>query len=542
MLLRSFLVASLCCAVVFGQSQYSWDNLPKAAVPTFKKDTFNIKKFGAIADGLTLNTKSINAAIDACNKNGGGVVLVPEGVWITGPIELKSNVNLSLSRNAVLDFTRDFNQYLLVKTNWEGLETYRNQSPISGTNLVNVAITGKGVVDGNGDIWRAVGRNRLTESDWKHQVASGGMLSEDGKTWYPSPQSEKGEKLYKSGELKKLSSQADFESIKDFLRPNLLVLTRCKKVLLEGVIFQNSPAWCVHPLMCEDVTIRNVTVKNPEYAHNGDALDLESCKNVLVEGCTLDAGDDGICIKSGRDEQGRKRGMPTENVVVRNCYVYRAHGGFVIGSEMSGGAKNIFAYNLTFMGTDKGLRFKTARGRGGMVENIYCKNIYMKDIIDEAIYFDMYYFTKSPKPGEKVEAPKVTEATPQFQNFYISNIVCDGAAKGIFVRGLPEMSIKNIHISDVSIRADKGVELFEAENLDLKNITVATKELNPIVYIENCNGLQLQNFKNVNMAKVLFSINGERNKQLVVTKTDVSNAEQKVVFAPGVSESVLQIK
>jgi polygalacturonase len=188
--------------------------------------------------------------------------------------------------------------------------------------------------------------------------------------------------------------------------------------------------------MCQDVTVRNVTARNPWYAQNGDGIDVESCKNVLIEDCIFDVGDDGICIKSGRDEQGRKRAMPTENLIVNNCIVYAAHGGFVIGSEMSGGARNLCVSNCTFIGTDIGLRFKTTRGRGGVVENIYVKNINMKDIVGEAILFDMYYAAVDPikLSGEKRDAPKtellpVTDATPQFKNFYIENIVCNGAER-----------------------------------------------------------------------------------------------------------------
>ena len=203
--------------------------------------------------------------------------------------------------------------------------------------------------------------------------------------------------------------KAFYESIKDFLRPNLVLLTNCKYILLEGVTFQNSPAWCLHPLMSEHLTVRNVFVKNPWYAQNGDGIDVESCKNVLIENSVFDVGDDGLCMKSGRDAEGRKRAMPVENVIIRGCTVYSSHGGFVIGSEMSGGARNIYVSNCTFIGADIGLRFKTTRGRGGVVENIFIKDIYMKDIPAEAILFDMYYMAKDPVvlAGEKRELPKV---------------------------------------------------------------------------------------------------------------------------------------
>src|SRR5688500_16001106 len=229
--------------------------------------------------------------------------------------------------------------------------------------------------------------------------------------------------------------------------------------------------------MSEHLTVRNVFVKNPWYAQNGDGIDLESCKNVLIENSTFDVGDDGICIKSGRDEAGRKRAMPTQDVIIRNCVVYHAHGGFVIGSEMSGGAKNIWVDNCTFIGTDIGIRFKTTRGRGGVVENIWISNITMKDIIGEAILFDMYYAAQDPiaLAGEKREPPKVeakpvTEETPQFRNVYINNVVAYGAEKAIFVRGLPEMNVKGIVMQNMVIQAKIGLDMTEGSNITLRNV------------------------------------------------------------------------
>ena len=436
--------------------------LPSVQQTSFKADTFNIVKYGAKADGQFLNTKSINAAIEACNKKGGGVVVIPGGIWLTGPIVLKSNVNLHLQKNALVQFTGDFNEYPLVPGNWEGLEQMRNQSPISANNASNIAISGYGIIDGNGDFWRMVKKDKLTESQWKKLVSSGGMLSADKKTWYPSEKSFKGSQLKNPGEITADKTAAFYDSVKDFLRPNMVVLTSCKKVLLEGITFQNSPAWCLHPLMCEELTVRNVYAKNPWYAQNGDGIDVESCKNVLIENSTFDVGDDGICIKSGRDAAGRKRGMPTENMLVRNCVVYHAHGGFVIGSEMSGGARNLYVNDCTFIGTDVGLRFKTTRGRGGQWK-IFINNIVMKDIAGEAILFDMYYAAQDPVPlaGEKREPPKVeslpvTEATPQFRKFYITNVSCNGAATAIFVRGLPEMNVQQIELSNMVLASNEG--------------------------------------------------------------------------------------
>jgi polygalacturonase len=526
---------------------YSWDNLPVVAKTFFKKDTFNIIKYGAKNDGITLNSKAINDAIIACHKKGGGVVLVPKGMWLTGPIELKSNVNLHLQKNAILQFTKDFNQYPLVASNWEGLPQMRNQSPLWATNQTNIAITGFGIVDGAGDAWRMVKKDKLTESQWSKLIASGGLLSEDKKMWYPTQHSVIASKMKNAGEITSDKTPEFYQSIKDFLRPNLLVFTSCKKILLEGVTFQNSPAWNIHPLMCEDLTVRNVYAKNPWYAQNGDGIDIESCKNVLIEGSTFDVGDDGICIKSGRDAAGRKRGMPTENVIIRNSTVYHAHGGFVIGSEMSGGAKNIFVSDCSFIGTDIGLRFKTTRGRGGVIEKIFVKNINMKEIIGEAILFDMYYAAVDPVPlkGEKRDAPKVellpvTEETPVFRDFHINNVVCDGASKAVFIRGLPELSISNITMENLTIKAKEGVDIQEARNVLLNNVNLIIANANPLINISNGNNIGFKNI-NYNSASLLFRVSGDRNSAIKANGLDVTKTKTTTEFLAGAEEKSLQI-
>ncbi|OQP62278.1 glycoside hydrolase [Niastella populi] len=521
------------------RSPYNWNNLPKIAEPKFRRDTFNIEKFGAVADGLTLNTVSINRAIATCSSKGGGVVLVPGGIWLTGPVEMKSNVNLHLERDAILLFTSDFDQYPLVEGTYEGRRSARNQSPIFGNDLQNIAITGRGVVDGNGDVWRMVGKDKLTEREWKAKKASGGLVSADDRIWFPSAKTKLAHEQRRGTAILPGQTLKDFEDIKDFLRPNLVVFNNCKKVLLEGVTFQNSPAWCLHPVMCEDLTVRNVFAKNPDYAQNGDGLDVESCRNVLIEGCTFDVGDDGICIKSGKDEEGRKRGKPTENVIVRNNIVYKGHGGFVVGSEMSGGARNIFVYDCSFMGTNIGLRFKTARGRGGVVENIFVKNIRMKDIVEDAILWDMYYFTKPPAAGEKTEVPEVTEATPRFRNFQLSDIVCNGAKRGIFIRGLPEMKVMGIELSNIVLKTDKGAEIIEASEISMKNVTLISKNAGPVVYVESGSNITLNGFKYASDAGLLFSINGEKNKNIRVVNARIPNSAGKVAFSNGANPAVL---
>lgn len=522
---------------------------PVVQTVSFRSDTINIVNHGAKGDGHFLNTTAINKAIEQSSLQGGGVVLIPSGLWLTGPIILKSNVNLHLKRDAILFFTDDFDQYKLIAANWEGQPAWRNQSPISGTDLTNIAITGSGVIDGNGDAWRMVKKSKLTDSQWKNLVNSGGVVDKSSQIWYPSEKSLAGSKDKKAGVMTAGTSSSDYEHIKDFLRPNLLVLTNCKKVLLEGVTIQNSPAWNLHPLLCEDLTLRRLLVRNPWYGQNGDGVDIESCKNVLIEDCTFDVGDDGICIKSGRDKSGRERGKPTENVLIRNNVVYHAHGGFVIGSEMSGGAKNIWVQDCSFIGTDIGLRFKTKRGRGGTVENIFIENINMIDIPGEAILFDMYYEAVDPVPmagekREKVKAEKipVTEETPQFKNFHIKNVFVNGAEKGIFFRGLPEMNIQDITIEKVTIQAKKGIDIIEACNIKLKDITIFSKETAPVVHIENAQNIVFENLKYQDDATLLFDLYGENSKNIQVIKTDVNKAKTISKIASGLSKSVLKIK
>lgn len=530
------------------EQQYSFDNLPTVKGTSFKKDTINILSYGAKNDGITLNTKSINSAIQAMSKKGGGVVVIPAGLWLSGPVELKSNVNLHLQKNSLLQFTKDFKQYELVKGNWEGFPQMRNQSPIWANDQVNIAITGFGIIDGGGDAWRMVKRDKLTESQWKKLLASGGLVSENKKIWYPSALTMKGSTMKDPGKISADKTPEFYESIKDFLRPNLMVLYRCKQILLEGVTFQNSPAWNLHPLMSEDITVRNIYVKNPWYAQNGDGIDIESCKNVLIEGSTFDVGDDGICIKSGRDAAGRERGVPTENVIIRNSTVYHAHGGFVIGSEMSGGAKNIFISDCTFIGTDIGLRFKTTRGRGGVVENIYAKNINMKDIAGEAILFDMYYAAVDPVPltGEQRTAPKVellpvTEETPIFRKFYIENVVCDGAAKAVFVRGLPEMSISDIYLNHLVMKADEGVDIQEAKNIQLTNVHLDIPKAKPLLYVQNGKSVYFKNIDYTN-AELLIRVSGDQNKDLKMSGTATAKAKALSEFTHDAKPVVLEIK
>ncbi|MBL0740977.1 glycosyl hydrolase family 28 protein [Chryseolinea lacunae] len=518
--------------------------LPHIAEVSFRKDTFNITAFGAKPDGITLNSKNIQSAIDSCHRAGGGTVVIPAGLWLTGPLTLRSHVNLHVATDAVLQFSSNTNDYALLKTNWEGVEAIRAQSPIYAEDAVNIAITGGGTLDGAGQVWRPVKKSKLTPPEWEQRVASGGVLNDNKDTWYPTERALLGSKAKRPGVIAEGYDLEKAAAIKEFLRPNMVSLVRCKRVLLEGVTFQNSPAWCLHPLLTQHLVLRNLTVRNPWNAQNGDGVDIESCRNVLVENSTFDVGDDGICIKSGRDEEGRKRGVPTEDVVVRHCTVFHGHGGFVVGSEMSGGARNIFVSDCNFLGTDVGLRFKTTRGRGGIVEKIYVDNIRMTNIGGAAILFDMYYMAKDPlavfsgedKPS--IEFQPVNEGTPQFRDITIRGVACKGAETAIFVRGLPEMNIARIALEDIVVESKHGLVCTEGDAVSLKNATL---------YCDDEIVVDLQDSKNVVLdnvhykpGKTFLSVKGGRSKDVRLLNATVATNEIKL--GPGLSDKIIKRK
>lgn len=459
-------------------------DMPRVEQPAFADYEVNIRNFGAISDGATLNTKAINDAIQAVHAKGGGKVIIPGGFWLTGPIELLSNVNLYTEPNALVVFTGDFDAYPIIATSFEGMETRRCQSPISARNAENIAITGYGTFDGSGDSWRPVKKDKLTASQWDKLVKSGGVLDSEKRIWYPTAGSLKGAmacKMFNNPEG--IGTDAEWEEIKPWLRPVMVNIVKSKKVLLEGVTFKNSPSWCLHPLSCEHITVNNVKVFNPWYSQNGDAIDLESCKNALIVNSIFDAGDDAICIKSGKDAEGRKRGEPCQNVIVKNNTVLHGHGGFVVGSEMSGGVKNVYVSDCTFLGTDVGLRFKSTRGRGGVVEGIHINNIYMMNIPNEPLLFDLFYGGKGAgeEPEEelakrmKTAVPPVTVETPAFRDIHISNIYCKGAGRAMFFNGLPEMPIRNVSVRNVVITdAQEGAVISQAEGVTLDKMRIET--------------------------------------------------------------------
>ena len=522
--------------------------MPVVPEPGFPEYTVSITDFGAVNDGQTLNTKAINDAINDVNVKGGGKVVIPHGLWLTGPIILKNNINLYIAEGALVIFSSDKNLYPLIETSFEGNNTVRCISPIYGKNLENVAITGNGIFDGTGEVWRPVKKEKVTESQWKNFTRSGGVISNDGKTWYPSKSYLDGQNISEMNVPTQLTKPEDFIKIKDFLRPVMVSLVNCKKILIDGPVFQNSPAWCLHPLMCEDLTIRNVTVKNPWYSQNGDGLDIESCKNTLVYNSNFDVGDDAICVKSGKDKDGRKRASPTENLVIKNCIVYHGHGGVTIGSEMSGGVKNVSVSACTFIGTDVGLRFKSNRGRGGVVENIYFSNINMINIPTQAISFNMFYGGLSSAEilaegtsikKAKGEIPGVTVETPRFKNISIKNITCKGALQAAFLEGLPEMNLENITLENIDIEAENGFECHDANGLSIKGLRLNTHN-SPAIQLINSRNIDIEKLEVPKNQNTNIEIKGALSKNITIRSVNTLN-ENKIIIGKEVNQTTVKV-
>jgi polygalacturonase len=493
-------------------------DMPLLHRPTFPDHIANLINYGGIPDGITLNTKAFEDAFADLNGKGGGTLIIPAGVWFTGPIVFCSNVNMHLEKGAVIVFSPDFDLYPLVSTIYEGQTTRRCQSPISGRNLENVAITGEGVIDGSGNAWRPLKRSKVPEDYWKKVIQSGGALKDEG-FWFPTEKSLRGEIMNANTPGERFTEQ-DYLSFKDYLRPVMVNFIECTNVFLEGATFQNSPSWNIHPLLCTNVIIDQITVRNPSYSQNGDGLDVESCHNVLILNSNFDVGDDGICIKSGKDEEGRLRARPTGNVIIDNCKVFQGHGGVVVGSEMSGGVRNIVVRNCQFLGTDVGLRFKAGRGRGGIVENIYIQDIYMFDIATEAFLFDLYYGGK----GLGEPAPEVDETTPIFRNIHVKNLTARNVRRALFFNGLPEMNITDVTAENIVISSALGAEISESDGVVFRDIRIMAAT-GPDFLLHNVKNIRIENPSTSPIVTV--SVSGDSSENIQIPGYRADNPSKK---------------
>ena len=403
-------------------------------VPEFPAHDFLLTDYGGIGDGHTLNTNAFQHAMEACSAAGGGRVVVGSGKWLTGPIQLLSHVNLYLAADAIVQFSSDHSLYPTIAGHGSATP------PLFAVGVDDIAITGSGIFDGAGDTWRPVKKEKMTPAQWSALLSSGGELSADGKIWFPA--GETGNRL----------------------RPVLLSLINCHHILISGVLLRNSPKFVFCPNHCSDLTMDHTRIFNDWWAQNGDGIDISACRKVVLYECTVNAGDDGICMKSSGSASD---GPALQDVVIAGCTVYRAHGGFVIGSNTDGGMHDIFVTGCHFIGTDVGLRFKSNIGRGGLVDDIYISDIQMQNIVREAVLFDTYYENIEVGLDKDPNKPKPQDKTPEFRDFHISRIYCNGAQTGIVITGLPQMPVSKISFDSLEIHSTKGLVATQARDIDL---------------------------------------------------------------------------
>jgi polygalacturonase len=484
--------------------------MPEIRLPAIPDRVCSIVDYGAVGDSLTTNTEAFAKAIAACAADGGGRVVVPSGTWLTGPIVLKSNIELHLESGSLLLFSRNLQDY--------GFDIKQKEQNfarlISGNGLHDVAITGDGIINGNGDAWRPVKRSKLTPSQWSKLVKSGGFADDD--TWWPYPE---GKTL---GNLDK--------------RPELILLEKCAALLIDGVTLVNSPFYALHVNKSEHAVIRRVKVNNDPSFQNGDGFDIRESKNVVIYQNRITAGDDGMAIGAGGTFKPEAPAA-TQNIVLADNTVFKGHAGFAIGSVVRQGVKNVSVRNETFIGTDTGLRFKSAIDRGNVVEGIYIENIRMKDIVNEAILFDMHY----QHIGEGVAAPPADALVPQYRNIRIHHVTVDGAAQAVRMDGLAFMPLQDIEMSDMVISAKTGFAANDAKNVRLRNVQVIPVT-GPAFRLTDCLDFTLDRTPVPKGADTFLSIQGTKSSGIRLLNTDTSAIARPFVFEEGAISMALTVK
>ncbi|MFD1604547.1 glycoside hydrolase family 28 protein [Flavobacterium artemisiae] len=391
-------------------------------------------------------TDVIQKIIEKASKNGGGTIYFPAGEYLTGALTLRSNITIHLDSGALLKFSENFDDFLpYVEMRYEGIVMKSFQPLFYAKDVENITITGRGVIDGQGKAW------------WNEVYRIESAKEPLPPTKYQTMWEEQNKGLYTEPYYKRTVD-------KKFFRPSFFQAYNCKNILIEGVTFKNSPFWTINPEFCDNVTVTGISIFNP-HSPNTDGINPSSCTNVHISNCHISVGDDCITIKSGRDGDGRKYGKATENVTITNCTMLSGHGGVVIGSEMSGGIKKITISNCVFDGTDRGIRIKSARGRGGVVEDIRVDNIVMKNIKEEAIVLSLFY-----DKGTTVEP--VTEKTPIFRNIHMSNITASNVNKAGQILGITEMPIQNITFSNISMDGKEGFTVSTATDVEFHDVKV----------------------------------------------------------------------
>ncbi len=444
-----FLSVLVFAAVVNAQEKSNtktgWKNvdkiLEKIKAPKFPDKDFDITNYGASADGKTLCTDAFNKAIEACSKAGGGRVAVPRGEFLTGAIHLKSNINLYISEGAVVKFSTNPKDYLpVVFCRWEGTECMNYSPLIYAYGQKNIAVTGKGTFDGQASSSNWWAWKGSKEFGWEKNM--------------PSQKDSSGRPLLVKMNNENVPVEKRIFGAGRYLRPNFVQFYKCENILLKDVTFLNSPMWVLNPVLSQNISIINVSTIGT--GPNTDGCDPSSCKNVLIKNCKFKNGDDCIAIKSGRNNDGRRIGVPSENIVIQGCKMEDGHGGVTIGSEISGGCKNVFAENckMDSPNLDRAIRLKSNTYRGGLIENVFIRNIKIGEVKTVA-HFDMKY-----EPAEGSNGGFL----PVWRNIEIENVSSTNSHQAFYFVGLDNSKIHNINIKNCNFREVK--EASEIENVD----------------------------------------------------------------------------
>lgn len=417
--------------------EFPFGSLPPISIPAF---SVSIEDFGAEEGGVRSCTAAFAKAIKECTRHGGGTVNVPAGRWLTGPICFQSNIGLHLAADAVVLFSTDPREYLPNVYCQRGGSWLLNYSPlIYGHNLRNVAITGRGTFDGQGEAW------------WGWARCRKGM-----------------ERLMEMTVNEVPWDQRVFGTEEAAIRPPMLQFLDCSDVLLDGFTIKNSPSWTIHPVCCTRVTMRNLHVLGE--GPNNDGIDPDCCSDVLIEDCIIDTGDDCIALKAGRDQDGWNMGRPTERVVIRRVTARKGHGAIVIGSEISAGVRNVLVEDCIFDGTERGVRIKTAPGRGGFIRGVFIRRIEMRSILEEAIIIVMDYGSANRSPGCAFAS---TSTIPtQIEDIQIEHVLCTSAKRSLEITGDVRMPINRLSLLDIAIRCASVARLTNVRNLTMKEICI----------------------------------------------------------------------
>lgn len=432
-----------------------WKQVPeilkRVIPPTFQSKDFCITEYGAIGDGETDCTDAFKQAIENCQAAGGGHVVVPEGNYLTGAIHLKSNVNLHVRKNATILFSKDTKKYLpVVFTRFEGVECMNYSPFIYAYEQENIAITGEGTLDGQADNatwWHWAGKS---EYGWSENVAN---------------QNADRDRLFQMAEQGVPVNERIFGD-GHFLRVNFIQFYKCKNVLIDGITVKRSPMWEIHPVLCENVTVQNITVNT--HGPNNDGCNPESSKDVLIKNCYFNTGDDCIAIKSGRNADGRRINIASENIVIQDCTMKDGHGGVVIGSEMSGNCLNVFAENCVMdsPNLERALRIKTNSLRGGIVENIYMRNVTVGEVSDAVVRVNFNY-----SEGD------VGQHTPIVRNIFVKNVTSQKSKYALFFDGYERSPISNVFLEKCNFNGvEKGNKLNWVVDLEMKEVYINGKE------------------------------------------------------------------